>query len=600
MIRSASRNALLLLCGLLPLAAAGAATPQPPAPDPASLVPQLAELLPAQRSVQRMAPVVARYRADRDSIDHFYSVPYGRERQRVLEGFLDTWHERLRQIPFQQLSAEDRLDWVLLDREIAEARRELAFGAQRQADARELLPEVDALLRLAEQRRLMQMQEGASAAGTLERARVALSERNAALAANGKGAPKATPIVAYRAARILDQTREALKEWHAFYAGYDPALEWWVRAPWAELDKVMDTYATTLREQLAGASDPETIVGDPIGREALTQALRHASIPYSPEQLVTLARRELAWCHAELEKAAREMGFSDWRQALEKVKTLHPQPGEQPALVRELAWEAIRYLESNDLVTVPELARRDWRMNMLSAERQLQAPFFLGGTDVWVAFPTADMPHEKKLMSLRGNNRHFSRAVVHHELIPGHHLQHFMIERYQPHRRLFWTPFWGEGWALYWEFRLYEMGFATSPEDRIGMLFWRAHRAARILFSFGFHLGEMSPQEAIDLLVDQVGHERENAAAEVRRSFTGDYSPIYQAAYMLGGLQFLALHRELVREGSMSERDFHDAILQGGPMPVEFVRLRLRGEAPAQDHRSTWEFYDFGGGGRGD
>ena len=92
----------------------------------------------------------------------------------------------------------------------------------------------------------------------------------------------------------------------------------------------------------------------------------------------------------------------------------------------------------------------------------VQAPFFLGGQDVWVAYPTDTMPHDKKLMALRGNNRHFSRAVVHHELIPGHHLQYFYNSRYQTQRELFDTPFWTEGWALYWEFRLYERGFRNN------------------------------------------------------------------------------------------------------------------------------------------
>src|SRR3546814_1920056 len=92
-------------------------------------------------------------------------------------------------------------------------------------------------------------------------------------------------------------------------------------------------------------------------------------------------------------------------------------------------------------------------MNMLSAQAQLQAPFFLGGEDVWVASPTAEMAHERKLMTLRGNNRYFSRAVVHHELIPGHHLQYFYAQRYNPERQLFQTPFWTEGWSLYWELR---------------------------------------------------------------------------------------------------------------------------------------------------
>jgi hypothetical protein len=283
------------------------------------------------------------------------------------------------------------------------------------------------------------------------------------------------------------------------------------------------------------------------------------------------------------------MGFDDWREALEAVKQKSPPVGQQPQLVVELANEAIEYLTDNQLVSVPELSRRDWRMNMLSPQAQLQAPFFLGGRDVWVAYPHSSMPHEKQLMSLRGNNRHFSRAVVHHELIPGHHLQYFYNLRHQTHRQLFRTPFWGEGWALYWELFLYQRGFAQTPEDRIGMLFWRSHRAARIQFSLGFHLGTMTPQQAIELLVNEVGHERENAAAEVRRSFTGDYGPLYQAAYLLGGLQLMALRKELVESGRMDERSFHDAILKGGTMPIDLVRMRLRNELPAKN-QALWRW----------
>jgi uncharacterized protein (DUF885 family) len=202
------------------------------------------------------------------------------------------------------------------------------------------------------------------------------------------------------------------------------------------------------------------------------------------------------------------------------------------------------------------------------------------------------MDHADKLMSLRGNNIHFARATVHHELIPGHHLQGFMTQRCKPHRGLFSTPFWGEGWALYWEMLLWDEGFARSPEDRIGMLFWRKHRCARILFSLGFQLGDLTPDECIDLLIDRVGHERANATAEVRRSVQGGYGPLYQAAYMLGGLQLRALHRELVGSGAMTNREFHDAVLRQGSIPVELVRAALTGEAPERDFTTRWRFYD--------
>jgi len=92
------------------------------------------------------------------------------------------------------------------------------------------------------------------------------------------------------------------------------------------------------------------------------------------------------------------------------------------------------------------------------------------------------------------------------------------------------------------------------------------------------------------VLVDRVGHERANATAEVRRSFNGSYPPLYQAAYMLGGLQFRALHRELVGSGRLTSRQFHDAILQGGPMPVEMIRARLLKTPLRRDYATAWRF----------
>jgi uncharacterized protein (DUF885 family) len=314
-------------------------------------------------------------------------------------------------------------------------------------------------------------------------------------------------------------------------------------------------------------------------------------IPYTVEELIAIARREFAWCEAELKRASREMGFGDdWKEALEKVKGAYVPPGDQPQLVRDLADEAVTFIESRDLVAVPPLAKEIWRMEMMPPERQVVSPFFLGGEVIRVSYPTDEMAHEDKLMSMRGNNPHFSRATVHHELIPGHHLQGFMTSRYNTHRRVFSTPFWTEGWALYWEMLLWDLGFPTTPEDRMGMLFWRTHRAARIIFSLGFHLGEMTPEQAVDFLVDRVGHERANAEGEVRRSFAGDYAPLYQAAYMLGGLQFRALQNELVGSGAMTDRAFHDTILQGGRMPVEMVRARLTGERLTRDYAARWRF----------
>ena len=123
------------------------------------------------------------------------------------------------------------------------------------------------------------------------------------------------------------------------------------------------------------------------------------------------------------------------------------------------------------------------------------------------------------------------------------------------------------------------------------MLFWRMHRCARIIFSFSFHLGKMTPQECVEMLVTKVGHERDNATAEVRRSFGGSYPPLYQAAYMVGALQFREMFEEYVGGRRIAEKDFHDRILEENMMPVEMVRLLLGTEPVPGRSMPEWRFY---------
>ena len=125
------------------------------------------------------------------------------------------------------------------------------------------------------------------------------------------------------------------------------------------------------------------------------------------------------------------------------------------------------------------------------------------------------------------------------------------------------------------------------------MLFWRMHRCARIIFSLSFHLGLMTPQQSIDFLVERVGFERANAAAEVRRSFDGSYEPIYQCAYMLGALQFYAMHKELVGGGKMKDKEFHDAILKENRIPVEMIRADLTKQKLTPDFKTSWRFWEI-------
>ena len=540
----------------------------------------------------RLRATIERFSQDVGAFNRLYSAETSPNRLERFALLYSDYLSALAELNFESLNHDEQVDYLLLANHLRRERREIEREKVKFDEMAQILPFARTISDLEDQRRRLESIDPAKTAAQLDSMSRQITDTQKSIDAGGIVKPKRT--VAYRTVRTLSSLRLTLRNWFNFHNAYDPQFSWWNKKPYESVENALQKYSEFVSSKLVGisADDKTTIIGDPIGREALIEELQFEMIPYTPEELVQIADREFAWCIAELKKASREMGFGDdYMKAIEAVKQKYVEPGKQPQLIRDQAREAIDYVKKNDLVTVPKTAEETWRMEMMTPERQLVAPFFLGGETILVSYPTDTMTHEQKMMSMRGNNPHFARAVTHHELIPGHHLQQFMNRRYRPYRELFRTPFWGEGWALYWEFILWDRGFVKTPEDRIGALFWRSHRAARIIFSLNFHLEKMTPQEAVDMLVDKVGHERDNALAEVRRSFSGDYGPLYQMAYMMGGLQFYALHRDLVGTKKMSDREFHDRILKEGSIPVEMVRAILTKQKLDRQHRPSWKYY---------
>ena len=574
-------------------------------------------------STSEMRALIERFAADRAILNRAYSDPLAAGRQSRLKDFLTEWQTRLRAMNFDSMSQDGKVDYVLLRNRLDHDLRQLELDVKAQAEAAAYTGFAPTIFTLEEKRRKLEPMNPREAASTLTALAKQVGEaRRAAesqLREQASSLPPNRRVIARRGADEIASLRNTLRSWFTFYDGYDPVFTWWAEEAYRSADSALQDYRAFLREKVVGlppetaaatagsggrggnraaiaaarAGDSVDIIGDPIGRDGLLNELANEMIPYTPEELIAIAQKELAWCENEMKRAAREMGFGDdWKSALEKVKNLYVDPGKQPEAMRDLAVEAVQFLDEHDLVTIPPMVRETWRMEMMTPERQLVNPFFTGGEVLSVSYPTNTMTFEQKMMSMRGNNIPFSRATVFHELIPGHHLQGYMAARYRPYRAAVGgTPFITEGWSLYWELLLWDLKFQKTPADRVGALFWRMHRCARIIFSLSFHLGKMTPQEAIDFLVDRIGHERENAIAEVRRSFEDNYSPLYQAAYLLGGMQLYALHKELVGSGKMTNRQFHDAVLKENRIPVEMIRAGLIKQPLTRDYKSTWRFY---------
>lgn len=539
-----------------------------------------------------MIPLLTQYQADAQLLNKKYPLKYTDGYFKRMHRFYMDWNRTLAALPYTTFKVDERIDYQLLRRAIKSGQADLTQLEIDRSLAERALSFTSPIIEFQEIRSVGKQPNAKLWAATMNGLAVKIDKATSEIL---KKEIVLTPIAFAAAAKIADQYKSVLAESVKFYDGYDPMFTSLVKEPYKNVDVAIKKYISTLRENAALSSqkdDGSGIIGNPIGREAFINGLKEEMIAYTPEEIQVIAMREFAWCDREMLKASAEMGFgNDWKAAMEKVKKDYVAPGKQPELIKFLADEATNYVSDNNLITVPAMAREGWSMYMLSAREQLTAPFFLGGESILIAYPVDGMTDTAKAMSLRGNNKHFSRATVFHELIPGHNLQYFMQNRYKTYRRPYGrTPFWTEGWALYWEMLLYDRGFQTTPEDKVGALFWRMHRCARIIFSINYHLGKWTPQQCIDFLVDRVDFERANAEAEVRRSFTGGYGPLYQIGYMLGGLEFRALHKELVDSGTMTNKDFHDRIMQENSMPVEMVRALLTNQEIPRDFETSWKF----------
>jgi Bacterial protein of unknown function (DUF885) len=548
-----------------------------------------------------MADQVRTFDADRRRISQSYDLPWSPQRRERLDRLYRDWQRALSQMDFAALDQDGRVDYVLLRERLTYERALLTEEAQRQAEVEPLLPFLAGINRLQAARWETPQVDLPAASlligGIPEQVRAIRERLERGLKDKDKPSEEGlriSAVVVVCARGATDELRETLTHWHDAYNGSLPEFPFWMKVPVDEATTALKDFAKFLREEIAGlkGKPDDPLIGDPVGVDGLKRDLAVEFLPYSVEELLVIGERELAWGEARMREAAREMGFGDdWKKALAKVKDTYVPPGQQDAYITEQAKAAIDFVKAKDLVTIPPLCEESWRITMISSETQRQMPYVAyDGSNILAAYARDDMKAPDKLVSMRGNNRHFTRLTTAHELIPGHHLQGFFAERFHSYRRAFWTAFLVEGWALHWEMTLWDQGFARGPEDRIGMLFWRMHRAARIIVTLRFHLGQMTPKDMVDFLIERVGHEQLAATSEVRRFVSGGYSTLYQCSYMIGALQLQALQQEATANGRMTVKAFNDAVLRQGPIPIELIRANLLGVTLSPTSVPQWRF----------
>ncbi len=168
-------------------------------------------------------------------------------------------------------------------------------------------------------------------------------------------------------------------------------------------------------------------------------------------------------------------------------------------------------------------------------------------------------------------------AIANHEGAPGHHFQVARaqeIEGLPKFRRFGFYSAYGEGWGLYSERLAKEMGAYTDPYSEFGMLSLQMWRAIRLVTDTGMHAKHWSRERAIQYFRDNAPLSERDIVKEVDRYLN---NPGQATSYMVGQLKISALRARAERElgGRFDIRDFHEAVLGGGAVPLDVLEERV-------------------------
>lgn len=169
-------------------------------------------------------------------------------------------------------------------------------------------------------------------------------------------------------------------------------------------------------------------------------------------------------------------------------------------------------------------------------------------------------------------------ALTAHEGVPGHHHQISLSEELTGDRPAFRGAFYphafGEGWGLYAEKLGIEMGIYPTPYDDFGRLSYEMWRAVRLVVDTGIHYRGWSREEARDFLADNSALSLHNVRTEIDRYISW---PGQALAYKMGELKILELRAraEAALGGRFDIRDFHDAVLVNGGLPLDMLDAQI-------------------------
>ncbi len=337
------------------------------------------------------------------------------------------------------------------------------------------------------------------------------------------------------------------------------------------LSFMKDEYVPGARETLGAASLPQ-------GKEYYAARVRYYTSldDATAEEIHDIGLREVARIRLEMRGVIEETGFQgSFAQFLNYLRTDKQFYADTPQeLLDRAAWIS-KDIDGRLPAYFGKLPRQPYSVEPVPAgiaENYTNARYVSASLDAdrggqfWV---NTYMYEKRPLYQLV--------AMALHEAVPGHHLQSALsleIDDVPEFRNQFYPHAYGEGWGLYSEKLGVEMGVYQTPYDHFGRLTWEMWRACRLVIDTGLHTKGWTRQRAIDYLASNTALSLHNVQTEVDRYIAW---PGQALAYKMGELTIWELRAKAERElgDDFDIREFHDAVLAKGGLPLEMLRVQI-------------------------
>jgi len=353
----------------------------------------------------------------------------------------------------------------------------------------------------------------------------------------------------------------------------------------------LEDYKKWLEKDLLPRSDGDFRIGADKFRKKLRFAL---ASDLSMEEIMKRAQLDLQQTQTAIYETALPLYKKHFPQAdpaslagkkevtaavLDKLSEQHPDDNTIVGYAQKIVGEATDFVRSHNLVTIPAtpldvIVMPEFKRGQAIAYCDASGPLEKNGKTFFAVAPTPnDWSKQRKESFFREYNNYMVRDLSVHEAMPGHYLQLAHANEFRAPtlvRAIFQSGTFIEGWAVYCEQMMAEQGYG-GPEVKMQQLKMRLRAICNAILDQRIHAGNMSEQEAMDLMIKEGYQQEGEAVAKWKRA---RLTSTQLSTYFVGVTEHLdlraAAEKKLGKDFDLKK--YNDQVISYGSPPVKYVR----------------------------